>query len=322
MRTFETGARIRTLLLLSLLPALLSVGAYLLITEVGVSGIGSWANGASEAATSTDAGPPAPDKAPPSPARSEETGYWSSHLGREMSLSVYLPPGYDSEPDQRFPVLYMLHAMGGKHTDWQQLGLFTAATRLIESGQIPPMIIISPDGERGYWLDHFNKGPRFGSYISKGLVAHVDTHYRSLPRGDFRAIGGTSMGGHGALQLAMNNPGVFSIVGAHSVALRAKHQAFEFFGDQQYFEGLDPVSIISKNRAATQGLTIWIDIGRSDHWYGAANAFHELLLSLEVPHTWRVWEGGHDAAYCKAHVEDYLRFYGAAFASRFKEPLQ
>ena len=251
---------------------------------------------------------------PPSPARVAEVSFWSQSLGRVMPMFVYLPPAYLNN-DKPLPVLYMLHGLNGSHNDWQRMGLFDTATQLIASGQIPPMIIVAPAGENGYWLDHFNGGPRFGSYVSKDLVAYVDKHYRTAPERAFRAIGGMSMGAHGALQLALNNPNTFSIVGAHSVALRTKQQAFPLFGDETYFRQHDPVSILAKDPGRANGLRLWIDIGRNDSWFKAANAFHSQLQSLNVAHSWQVWDGGHDAAYCSSHIADYLRYYGQAFAS-------
>jgi enterochelin esterase-like enzyme len=232
-----------------------------------------------------------------------------------MPLTVYLPPSYDS--DQRpLPVLYMLHGLGGSNMDWQRWGLFDAATRMIEKGEIQALIIVTPAGESGYWIDHFNGGPRYGSYVTQDLVPYIDANYRTLPDPLFRAVGGMSMGAHGALQLALNNPGAFSIVGAHSLVLRTKQQAFAYFGDQPYYERHDPVSIIARNPDRARLLRIWIDIGRSDSWYAAANSFHGQLASRSIPHVWKDWEGGHDAAYCSAHIVDYLRYYGEAFNSR------
>ena len=239
--------------------------------------------------------------------------FWSPALAREMPYEVYLPQGYDSGTTARYPVLYMLHGLGGNQTDWEKDGLFSTATRLIASGEIPPMIIVTPAGDSGYWIDQANNGPRYGTYVSGDLVSLIDRDYRTLPNRTARAIGGMSMGGHGALQLALNNPGEFGIVGAHSVALRRKDQAFSFFGDTAYFQSHDPVSLVQKQPALARQLTLSIDIGRSDEWNAAATQFHNQLVGLNVQHVWSSTDGGHDAAYWSSHVADYLRFYGTAF---------
>jgi len=244
-----------------------------------------------------------------------ERKLWSASLGKEMSYAVYLPPGYDSAETARYPVLYMLHGLGGDYLTWKKDGLFEAATNLIQSGDIGPMIIVTPEGERGYWIDQAGSGPRFGSYVSSDLISTIDHAYRTLPNRLMRAIGGMSMGGHGALQLALNNPDKFGIVGAHSVALRRQEQAFAYFGDKQYFEAHDPVSLCSRNPVQAKRLSIWFDIGTKDGWYGPAEALHRQLDGASVPHEWHVFSGDHDDAYWRAHVGDYLRFYSESFGT-------
>ncbi len=271
--------------------------------------VGAWAsNGAARAAA------PAPvvlDLSSP-PAVKEES-FFSAALSRDMAYAVYLPPGYAASRHHRYPVLYMLHGLGGDYGEWMRLGLFTTATALIQAGEIPPLIIVAPEGKRGYWMDHANNGPRFGTYVSEDLVATIDRLYRTIPDREARAIGGMSMGGHGALQLALNHADTFGVVGAHSVALRSYEQAFEFFGDQQYFQAHDPVSLCKKDPAKARQFAIWLDIGSQDQWLGPAEAFHEQLISQKVEHDWQVFKGGHDGAYWGAHAADYLRFYGAEF---------
>jgi S-formylglutathione hydrolase FrmB len=183
------------------------------------------------------------------------------------------------------------------------------------------MIIVSPAGESGYWMDHFNGGPRWGSYVMRDLIPYIDANYRTVPDRAFRAIGGNSMGAHGALQLALNNCGEFAIAGAHSLVLRSKQQAFSYFGDQQHFERIDPVTLVARNPAAARSLRIWIDIGRSDSWFNTANNFHRQLQGLGVAHTWQAWPGSHDWNYNLSHVADYLRFYGESFIALRTSPI-
>jgi enterochelin esterase-like enzyme len=247
----------------------------------------------------------------PSPSRVLETRLSSTALGSEVPYIVYLPPGYDSQSGARYPVLYMLHSLGGDCRQWQANGLFAAADALIASGEIQPLIIVTPEGGRNYWVDHANNGPRWGTYITRDLVGEVDASYRTIRDRYARAIGGASMGGHGALQLAMNS-NVFGVVGAHSVALRRQRDAFPFFGDPTYFEAHDPMSLYKQQSPRALQLVIWIDIGQDDMWMPAAKAFHEQLQAMSVLHEWQVNPGGHDANYWGAHLQEYLRFYSRA----------
>src|SRR5262249_36613667 len=112
-----------------------------------------------------------------------------------------------------------------------------------------------------------------------------------------------------------------TIVGAHSLVLRNKQQAFPYFGDQAYFEKIDPVTIMSKEAWRANGITIWVDIGRSDMWFSQTAAFHTQLQNEGIVHTWNSWDGGHDGTYCASHITDYLLFYGRAFAEHEADPM-
>jgi enterochelin esterase-like enzyme len=248
---------------------------------------------------------------PPSPSRIVESSLNSASLGFAVPYLVFLPPGYDSQPDRDYAVIYMLHGLGGDRYQARVDGLFSAADMLMNSGEIDPMIIVAPEGQSSYWVNHANNGPHWGDYITVDLVQEVDRDYRTIPDRASRAIGGVSMGGHGALQLAMNSDD-FGVVGAHSVALRTYEQAFPMFGDRSYFEAHDPVHLCVKYAAHARSLKIWIDVGDTDPWNPAATAFHNLLVANGVPHEWNVYPGGHNVDYWRTHAPDYLRFYNRA----------
>jgi enterochelin esterase-like enzyme len=245
--------------------------------------------------------------------RAESPRFWSQILGREMPYSVYLPPGYDSNPDARYPVLYMLHGYSELANDeWKIYGIFTKADRLIRTGEVPAFIIVLPAGGYSYWMDHANGGPRWGAYTATEVVAEVDGRYRTIPDGRRRAIGGHSMGGHGALQLAINFPGVFGIVGAHSPSLRDFPIAFEWMGDREYFDAHDPLFLYHAYPALARTLVLWLDVGTEDDWLPLILAFHQQLEADGIPHTFVQYPGIHEQEYWNQNTETYLRFYGAA----------
>ena len=82
-----------------------------------------------------------------------------------MPYRVYLPPGY-TEGTRHYPSLYLLHGMGGSDREWQDLGIASAADRLIAAGQIAPLIIVMPEGARSYWVDQASGGEQWGHYLS------------------------------------------------------------------------------------------------------------------------------------------------------------
>lgn len=241
-----------------------------------------------------------------------ESSFYSPSVGKTLPYLVYLPAGYSTNPDARFSVLYMLHGLGGSYKEWYGDKLLETADNLIATGEIQPLIIVLPQGEDAYWVDHANGGPRWGAYVATDLVAEIDGHYRTLSDRAHRGIGGMSMGGNGALQLAMNNPDVFGVVGAHSFALRRRDQAPAYFGDQTYFNAHDPVYLFQTRPDVARSLTLWLDVGNNDSWTPADEAFDRQLSDEGIAHAWHEFSGAHEDAYWSAHTSDYLRFYGRA----------
>ncbi len=270
--------------------------------------------------------------APPSPsaARSATKGRLESHTfssavlstvpgrGRTMPYLAYLPPGYDRNLNARYPVTYLLHGGGGTDTEWADYGLVDAADRLMGSGTIPPFIIVLPQGDQEYWVDHVvdravgANGERWGTYTAHEVVAEIDTRFRTIARPAGRAIGGLSMGGHGAFQLSLNFPGIWSVVGAHSPALRPFGDAPTYLGAGAEFAARDPFALIRSKVGIARTLTYWIDTAESDPWFTQVAALHLELETLGIAHEWHPFPGGHDAAYWGGHLEDYLRYYAGA----------
>ncbi len=243
--------------------------------------------------------------------RAESRTFFSTALGRQMPYLIYLPPGYDGS-DTRYPVLYLLHGLGGSYTEWYSYGVFDSAERLIQAATIPPVIIALPEGERGYWVDHADGGPAGGTYVARDFVQEIDGRYRTLADGAHRAIGGMSMGGYGALELAMLYPGEFRIVGAEAPTLHGYGDAPEYFGDFAYFRAHDPSTLVAEDPDSARALTISLEVGTSDAWLPVVTAFHQELLELGVQHEWNVYSGGHTSESWAEHVDDDLHFYSAA----------
>ncbi|HEU5317662.1 MAG TPA: alpha/beta hydrolase-fold protein [Chloroflexota bacterium] len=267
--------------------------------------------------------PPVP--ATPSSVALERTVY-SNALGRELPYRVYLPAGYTPSRPQdadaaaqpapetlkRYPVLYLLHGLGAGFRMWSRLGLEAELDR-----QGVQAIVVTPSGRAGYWVNHADGGPRWGDYVVEDLIGHVDATYRTIPRREARAIGGISMGGHGALQLALNGPTLFGAVGAHSPALRARDQAPVFLGGLmmaasptamplQAYAARDPISLVMR---AEQKLPIWIDIGEADRWRARADELRSALTAKSWDFLWSIAPGDHEDAYWSRRLPEYVRWY-------------
>ena len=136
-----------------------------------------------------------------------------------QSALVYLPPGYDESLDHRYPVIYLLHGVLDSPHVWVEPvydGMTIQATMdsLIAAGEIGPAIVVMPNGRNAYGGSYYANSPVTGNwadFIARDLVAHVDATYRTIPARESRAILGHSMGGLGAIRLAMDYPEVFSV---------------------------------------------------------------------------------------------------------------
>ena len=142
----------------------------------------------------------------------------------EQSVAIYLPPSYDTSPAKRFPTLYLLHGFLGNNKAWtaggyQGMSLQPLMDEMIKGGKIREMIVVVPNGWNAYKGAFYTNSTVTGNwedYIYRDLVQNVDTNYRTIARPESRGIAGHSMGGYGAVVLAMKHPDVFSAVYALS----------------------------------------------------------------------------------------------------------
>jgi enterochelin esterase-like enzyme len=244
-----------------------------------------------------------------------DASFYSEALGREMPYAVYLPARYFTEPEERFPVLYMLHGAGGNYTEWAAFGLTAAATRLTADGLLQPFIIIMPEGEKSYWANGLaGDGLNWGDYIVRDLVSHVDSTYRTIPGRESRAIGGDSRGGFGALYLAFTYPTVFGIAGGHSPSLSDLDGIEDPLVDQETFATYDPVRL-AEGMFWWNAPWVWLDVGMDDDWRPAVDFLDRTLTGRYINHRYTEYSGGHTQDYWSGDVSDYLFFYGDAFAN-------
>lgn len=147
---------------------------------------------------------------------------YSKHLENDMgenptrALSVYLPPGYE-QGAQRYPVIYFLHGFLGDHTLWPSM--VEVLDYAIETHRIRPFILVVSDQRTTYDGSFYSNSGLYGNwedFTAYDLVDYMDTHYRTLPDVGSRGITGHSMGGYGALKLAMHHPDIFGSVYALS----------------------------------------------------------------------------------------------------------
>jgi enterochelin esterase-like enzyme len=233
--------------------------------------------------------------------------FYSAALDRDMSYFIYLPPRYSTE-GRRYPVLFMLHGAAGDKSEWPALGLVDAVDTLIDSKELRPMIVVMPEGEFSYFINHINGGPRWADYIAEDLVRHISSSYRTLPDPEHRAIGGLSMGAFGALSIAFTHTDVFGAVGAHSPSIRTEEDLKSIAGEGEQYAKIDPINL-AYDAPGVEDLNIWIDIGDEDPWLERAEELHTALEERGVNHEWNVMPGGHEGEYWTRNLVTYLRYY-------------
>ncbi|HYU17804.1 MAG TPA: alpha/beta hydrolase-fold protein, partial [Chloroflexota bacterium] len=127
-------------------------------------------------------------------------------------------------------------------------------------------------------------------------------------------------GAEGALQMALRNPDRFVAAGAHSPSLRTGFDqlvpaAQAYYGDEEAWRKSSPYCLVVDTDAARL-VNIWLDVGSDDPWLPNVRGLHERLQDRGIEHAFVVFEGEHGAEYWEANLDDYLRFYSAAFSAR------
>ena len=217
---------------------------------------------------------------------------------------IYLPPCYDRDTAQRYPVLYLLHGQTYTDDQWIALGAPTAADNLIQGGQAPPFIIVFPDDR--YW--NLPPGDTFGDRFVRDIIPYIDRTYRTLTDRDHRAVGGLSRGGGWGVHLLLTRYDLFGIIGLHSPVI--------FNDDAAVLERL-VAAVPSKGWPR-----LWLDAGDHDGDLGKIRAFEELLTHYEAPHEWHLYTGDHSNSYWQKHVVQYLEWYGEGFAALSVDPME
>jgi pimeloyl-ACP methyl ester carboxylesterase len=137
---------------------------------------------------------------------------------------VYLPPGYDAEPDRRYPVVYQLQGFTGQLDMWRNRVAFRPTfpelvDQLFASGGAPPCLVVFVDCWTSLGGSQFLDSPatgRYHTYLCEEVVGWVDARYRTLASRDHRGVAGHSSGGYGAMVTPMLRPDVFAGLATHA----------------------------------------------------------------------------------------------------------
>ncbi|HSR51545.1 MAG TPA: alpha/beta hydrolase-fold protein [Acidobacteriota bacterium] len=155
----------------------------------------------------------------PGGARVEFDSFESESMGGPVDYSVFLPPSYDEATERRYPAVYFLHGLFNDHTSWAVERYGNIPERLAQAmvdGDLPEFLIINPSGGRGFYTDTYDGSTHYERAIYDDVIKAAESRYRLRSERSARALGGTSMGGYGALKIAFKKPELFSAVSAGS----------------------------------------------------------------------------------------------------------
>ena len=262
--------------------------------------------------------------------------------GTQGSFMIYLPDGYEIETDRRYPVIYYLHGGTGNQREatWMVRKIHSAISR----GEMEPVIIVSPQAMPIGWYVNGNMadpkvqtGP-IEDVLIRDLIPYVDSHYRTVPTAEGRALEGFSMGGCGALRLAFRYPELFCAVSSVAGAVvnwEEEHmtRALECtFGDvsnpesKAYFDSLHPRVFARENAGSIigGGMKIRLFVGTADKLYDdggipITTRFHNELDSLGISHSYTIVPGaGHSPRqlFAPGRADYDAAFWNRAFGTR------
>lgn len=221
--------------------------------------------------------------------------------GRERRMAIYTPAGYE-QGKGKYPVLYLLHGMGGDEEAWLATGrLAEIMDNLIAEGKAEPMIVVMTNGctkhvsapgfsHEGMWHPYMS-GSMDGSFehMFPTIVEWVDDHYRTRAKSESRAIAGLSMGGFHSMQISMEYPTMFDYVGLFSAAIRRGKEGVDIY--ENFEEKLE-------RQFELKPELYYIAIGEDDFLYEENIAYRKMLdergfdyryVESGGGHVWRNW---------------------------------
>ena len=226
---------------------------------------------------------------------------------------VITPEGY-ARNKNRYPVLYLLHGYGGSYNNW-----ITRVPALKEYATDFNSIIVCPNGENSWYINSpVAKGSNFETFAGVELVNFIDSSYRTIADRKKRAISGLSMGGHGALMLALRHKETFGAAGSMSGALDltgivSKYDISKLIGDTMSFKWRDYSVLHLADSVSTKGLHIIFDCGGNDFLLQANRDLHARLNAQKVPHDYIERPGAHNWPYWSNAITYQLMFFRKFF---------
>lgn len=239
----------------------------------------------------------------------------SQKMNREIKAVVVLPHQYFDNPTDSFPSVYVLHGASGDYSNWpKKKNLEQVATQY-------GVVMICPDGQDSWYFDSpIDPKMQFETFISRELVAYVDSHYRTFRSAKMRAITGLSMGGHGALWNAFRHPDVWGSCGSMSGGVDITkftdrwHIKARLGNYEDNPERWHQHAVVNLVPSIQPGQNIIIDDGADDFFYQVNCNLHEALLKAKIPHDFTIRPGAHSWKYWINALDYHMLFFSKAFS--------
>lgn len=249
----------------------------------------------------------------------------SQAMNQDIPAIVITPEGYTAST-RLYPTIYLLHGYSGNYTDWTTKA--TVVTGLADQHEV---IVVCPDGGYNSWYidSPIDPASQYEAHITQEVMGYVDANYRTVKQKTGRAITGLSMGGHGALFLAIRHQDLFGAAGSMSggVNLTYDLDAWEIHLKLGKYEEnplrWDSLSIVNMvDQVEADSLPMIIDCGVDDFFIEINRKLHQELLKSQIPHDYIERPGQHNWDYWNNAIKYQVLFFRTYFDQNVKAASQ
>jgi S-formylglutathione hydrolase FrmB len=239
----------------------------------------------------------------------------SASMQKDIKAVVITPAKYSKK--KKYPVVYLLHGYSGNYSDWVM-----KVPAIKSYADAYNIIIVCADGNYNSWyIDSPEKeNSKYDTYISSELVTFIDNSYSTIANRKGRAITGLSMGGHGALYLAIKHQDVYGAAGSMSGGVDLKPfeknwELAEYVGTSaKYPERWTAYSVIDiVSQLKPDALQLTIECGQDDFFYGVNVQLHDKLTANKIPHRFTASPGSHTWEFWANAIQYQLLFFQNQF---------
>lgn len=245
-------------------------------------------------------------------------------MGRPMDFSTFSPPG---ELRKDAGLVCLFHGLGNDHRALDKYGLSDSLYAAMEQGRIPPMHVVTPNGERGFYVNWRDGSRPYEDHIIEEVLPEAEALLGLDLSRDNRHLLGVSMGGLGAVQTGLRHPDLFSTIIALSAPVLNERQAVEhvrnssfarwlvdfhrIFGDledDEFMHAHNPYAILKRRPAAEVNQRIFLSTGdrEREFFLETSKAFHRFLDERGIDHHWEEYPGKHGWKYWSPVIEKAL----------------